>query len=230
MTTHDDVSLLNAAIKAGPASPPPQQAEGQRKIAIIGTHGTRKSTLVHLLVGRLKEQGINAGYLSEVASSCPLPINQKTTTEAQLWIMLTQIQREIELENRPYDYVVLDRCILDNYVYMQRAYDLMTARTTKDNNSMRIGADLLNGWFPTYDYVFKVDIPGGAGLADDGIRDTSSDFQLDVECRLQETCERLTIPNLHHISGSNEARLQKIMEILGRKAQPQLDEFMPKTP
>ena len=185
-----------------------------KKIGIIGTHGTRKSTLVHLLTGKLKEQGINTGYLSEVASSCPLPINQKSTLKAQFWIMLTQIKREIELENRPYDYLVLDRCVLDNYVYMRRAHDLLgKSSTDEDDNLMQLGTNLMERWVPTYSHLFKVDIPKGS-LVDDGIRDVSSDFQQDIELRMDALFDTLGISNLHHISGSNEARLQEIMNIL----------------
>ena len=201
----------------------------QVKIAIVGTHGTRKSTLVHLLVGKLKEEGLDAGYLSEVASSCPLPINQETTIKAQLWIMLTQIKREIELQSRPHEYLVLDRCVLDNYVYMKRAYELMepSRRTPADDEMMSMGERLMEGWLPTYTHVFKVDIPNADSLSPDGVRDTSSDFQKDVECRMQALCEKLKSKNVHHIGGSNEARLQKIMGIMRRKTQPDLEKFVP---
>src|SRR3989338_7998893 len=93
------------------------------KIAIVGTHSTRKTTLCHLLIGKLKEKRKDVSYLAELATSCPLPINKDASVDAQLWILLSQIKGEVELEAKPFEYIVLDRCILDNYVYFERASD-----------------------------------------------------------------------------------------------------------
>ena len=66
------------------------------KIALIGTHGTGKTTIAHELVAKLKKQKINADFLGELARHCPFPINEGTTKKSQLWIILNQILKEFE--------------------------------------------------------------------------------------------------------------------------------------
>ncbi|MFW6282422.1 MAG: hypothetical protein ACOC1P_00005, partial [Minisyncoccales bacterium] len=68
------------------------------KIAFLGTHGTGKTTLAHDLVTKLKKQGIDAGFLSEIARKCPFPLNEERTKKSQIWIILNQIIAEIEAE------------------------------------------------------------------------------------------------------------------------------------
>jgi len=47
-----------------------------RKIALIGTHGTGKTTLAHELTAESKKRGIHTEFLGELARECPLPINE----------------------------------------------------------------------------------------------------------------------------------------------------------
>lgn len=84
------------------------------KVAFIGTHGVGKTTLAYGLAMRLKELGANVGFLEEAARRCPLPINEQTNLEAQTWILMETIRREIELDN-VYTEIVCDRSVIDNY-------------------------------------------------------------------------------------------------------------------
>ena len=65
------------------------------KVAFIGTHGTGKTTLCYDLTAALKRQGFNADMVKEVARLSPLPINRKTSLDAQTWILMTQVAEEI---------------------------------------------------------------------------------------------------------------------------------------
>ena len=67
------------------------------KVAFIGTHGVGKTTLAFGMASRLKRLGANVGFLEEVARRCPFPINEDTSLEAQTWILVETIRREIEL-------------------------------------------------------------------------------------------------------------------------------------
>ena len=67
------------------------------KLAFIGTHGTGKTTLCYDLTAGLKRQGLNADMVKEVARLSPLPINRKTSLDAQTWILMTQVAEEIRL-------------------------------------------------------------------------------------------------------------------------------------
>jgi len=92
-----------------------------KKIGIIGTHGTGKTTICHDLVSALKKQDKNAEFLGEIAREAErvgFKLNQDTTLGAQKWILYTQMAREEEFENSgKTDYLVCDRCF-DNYIYL----------------------------------------------------------------------------------------------------------------
>ena len=64
------------------------------KLALIGSHGVGKTTLVYGLAARLKRRDVNLEVLVEVARRCPLPLNEDTNLAAQSWILHTQIADE----------------------------------------------------------------------------------------------------------------------------------------
>jgi adenylate kinase family enzyme len=138
------------------------------KIAFIGTHGTGKTTLAHSLVTNLKKSGIDTGFLSEIARSCPFPINQETTKKSQIWIILNQIIKEIEAEDA-YKIIVSDRSVLDGYCYYVRKF-----------GRSKIIEPLIIEHLKTYDKLIYVPIRKGL-LKKDKIRSTDSKFQKEVK-------------------------------------------------
>ena len=118
------------------------------KIAIIGTHGTFKTTLVYFLAGVLKAKGKSVGIIREMATACPYFKDGRGNILAQNWIILTQVQLERDYE-QIYDYVICDRSVVDNYIYAIQAYK-------KEEQP-------LPGWIEpfvlhhlkSYDYLFK---------------------------------------------------------------------------
>ena len=121
------------------------------KIAIIGTHGTFKTTLVYFLAGVLKAKGKSVGIIREMATACPYFKDGRGNILAQNWIILTQVQLERDYE-QIYDYVICDRSVVDNYIYAIQAYK-------KEEQP-------LPGWIEpfvlhhlkSYDYLFKTPI------------------------------------------------------------------------
>ena len=87
------------------------------KIAFIGTHGVGKTTLCYDLGAILKKRGLHVDLVKEVARLSPLPINRKTSLDAQMWILATQIAEEIRSAAH-HEVVVCDRSVLDNYAYL----------------------------------------------------------------------------------------------------------------
>ncbi len=140
------------------------------KIALIGTHGAGKTTLCFEIAARLKRRNVDVEVVREVARSCPLPINQETTTAAQEWILHTQMAWEIEAESR-HDVVLCDRSVLDNYCYLVHA----------------AGSDpawerFLDHWLPTYKIL--VHVPVFAAPSFDGVRAVDPTFQHQIELLL----------------------------------------------
>lgn len=108
----------------------------------------------------------------EVARTCPLPINRDTTVDAQAWILHTQVAREIAA-SADGGVVVCDRSVLDNYAYLvhsagrRAAYDALVAE-----------------WVRTYHGLFKVPVLDAPSF--DGRRDTSQEFQRDIDQLIDE--------------------------------------------
>lgn len=154
------------------------------KLAFIGTHGVGKTTLCYDLGAVLKKKGLHVDLVKEVARLSPLPINRKTSLEAQMWILTTQIAEEIRSAAH-HEVVVCDRSVLDNYAYLAFAA-----------GRQRWVEPLVNRWMKSYDLLFKVPMSGNASA--DGIRDTDEFFMRQIDRLVDELvgerglpCERL---------------------------------------
>ncbi|MEW5982934.1 MAG: ATP-binding protein [Acidobacteriota bacterium] len=137
------------------------------KVAFIGTHGTGKTTLCYDLAAALKRQGIDADVVKEVARLSPLPINRKTSLDAQTWILMNQIAEEIRASAQ-HDVVVCDRSALDNYAYLLFAC-----------GRQRPVERFVDYWMKSYDLLFKVPVVGAA--SPDGVRDTDDFFVRSID-------------------------------------------------
>jgi hypothetical protein len=86
--------------------------------AFSGTHGTGKTTAALEFASSLKKKypTKRIGFLSEVARTCPYPINQFINDKSQMWIFSTQISRELSMLSYN-DIVVSDRSAIDAIAY-----------------------------------------------------------------------------------------------------------------
>ena len=140
-----------------------------------------KTTLCYDLAGALKRGGVSVDMVKEVARLSPLPINRKTSLDAQTWILMTQVAEEIR--SKAYnDVVVCDRSALDNYAYMvlacgrQKPFERFVAH-----------------WMKTYDVLFKVPIAGAASA--DGIRDTDEFFMRSIDTLVDKLLAEMKVPH-----------------------------------
>lgn len=137
------------------------------KVAFIGTHGTGKTTLCYDLTAALKRHGVNVDMVKEVARLSPLPINRKTSLDAQTWILMTQVAEEIRSAS-VHDVVVCDRSVLDNYAYL--FYSCGRQKPIER---------FVDYWMKSYDLLIKVPIVDAA--AADGVRDTDEFFIRNID-------------------------------------------------
>ncbi|MAG79132.1 hypothetical protein CMI40_02035 [Candidatus Pacearchaeota archaeon] len=165
------------------------------KIALIGPHGTGKTTIAHELIVKLKKDGKNVEYLGEIARQCPFPINKNITKNAQEWIIFFQHIKELELKDKT-DIIICDRSILDGYTYY---YYLFGKNQLLEN--------FIKEKIKDYDLLIKVPIREGY-LKDDGVRDISKRFQEDIEIKFQELLKELNIPYQDY------ENLDRIIEII----------------
>lgn len=139
------------------------------KIAFIGSHSVRKTNAVHSFAGAVGRSGRSVEVGREVIRFNPLGLNEGATPQAQLWVLMAQIQQELELRAGA-DVLVTDRAVIDNYAYFLRATG---------------GADpfdvepLVRRWCGTYGLFVRLlpDIP----LRADGVRSTSDRFRNEIE-------------------------------------------------
>ncbi|HET6745650.1 MAG TPA: AAA family ATPase [Candidatus Limnocylindria bacterium] len=142
------------------------------KIAFIGSHSVRKSNAVHAFASAIGRAGHSVEVGREVVRFNPLGINEGATPEAQLWVLMAQVQQELELRNRA-EVLVTDRSVVDNFAYYLRVTG---------------GADpfavepLVRRWAQTYDLFVRL-LPDVA-LLPDGVRSTSDAFRDEIEAIL----------------------------------------------
>jgi nicotinamide riboside kinase len=154
---------------AVPCAVLPPVASTGLKIAFIGSHSIRKTNAVHSFAGAVGRSGRSVEVGREVIRHNPLGLNEGATPEAQLWVLMTQVQQELELRNRA-DVLVTDRAIIDNFAYFLRA--------TGGADPFDVKPFVVR-WCDTYDLMVRIlpDIP----LREDGVRSTSERFRSDIE-------------------------------------------------
>ncbi len=154
-----------------------------RKIAFIGSHSVRKTNAVHSFAGVVGQSGRSVEVGREVVRFNPLGLNEGATPEAQLWVLMTQIQQELELRNRA-EVVITDRAVIDNFAYM--------LRVTNGEDPFDV-LPLVRNWSGTYDLYVRLrpDTP----LLADGVRSTNDEFRDEIEEILDEIIPRCVDPN-----------------------------------
>ena len=148
------------------------------KIAIIGTHGTGKTTLAYRLCSEAKKRGKNAVILNETARSCPFPINEGSSLDGFLWMTGTQLAKEQLAVAHKSDYIVCDRSVIDHVAYVPlefargKIYEYMMYACT--------------AWLETYDKIFWVIPTSKKEIVNDGIRCVDPQFQQKIHQRFEE--------------------------------------------
>jgi nicotinamide riboside kinase len=144
------------------------------KIAFIGSHSVRKTNAVHSFAGAVGRSGRSVEVGREVVRFNPLGFNEGATPEAQLWVLVSQVQQELELRNRA-EVLVTDRAVVDNFAYF--------LRVTGNEDPFSV-EPLIRAWAVTYDLFVRL-LPD-VGLQDDGVRSTSDAFRNEIEEILDE--------------------------------------------
>jgi len=165
-----------------------------KKVALIGSHGIRKTTHCHGLVACLKKSGVNAEYLPEFSRYSPFPINESTTEESQRWILYKQLLSETESLLLKPEVLVCDRGVIDNYAYFVRAFGRRPALDPLIHEQSR-----------AYDAIFKVPLLGQP-IEDDGVRSTDQKFQQEIDLIVDSLLQDFSIPFINFTSPEDSCR------------------------
>ena len=144
------------------------------KIAFVGSHGIRKSTSVVAFCATLSRAGQSWELMREVVRDSPLGLNEGATSQAQLWVLATQVSRELEQSPKA-DVLVSDRSVVDNYAYFLRAAG------REDVYALH---SFIAAWARTYTLVVR--LRPDVKLVADGVRSTSDAFRDEIEAILDE--------------------------------------------
>jgi len=158
------------------------------KIAIIGTHGTGKTTLSYNLAAHYKSLGKSVKIVQEVARSCPFPINEKMTIEAAKWIFLEHARKELEAKKN--QVIISDRSVFDSFVYAEY-FKLEDELFFEYSN---LAFQKLN----QYDKLIYV--RPNLFIQDDGVRSKDKEFQSSID---QLFAHKLKGKMYHEIYSSN---------------------------
>jgi nicotinamide riboside kinase len=151
------------------------------KIAFTGSHGIRKTTAAHAFAAVMQRAGHAVEFGREVVRDNPLGINEGATGEAQLWVLMSQVRRELELAPKA-EVVVTDRGVVDNFAYYLRA-------AQGDPFSVE---PLMRAWCRTYDLVVR--LTPDVALRADGTRSTNDAFRDEIEAILDRVMPDLLRP------------------------------------
>jgi nicotinamide riboside kinase len=135
--------------------------------------------------------------VKEVARLSPLPINRKTSLDAQTWILVTQVAEEIR-SGSAHDIVVCDRSVLDNYAYLVFACGRQKAIER-----------FVDHWMKTYDVLIKV--PMIAPAAEDGVRDTDEFFVRSIDQLVDTLLAEKKIPHCRLDAASRDGWVSQAM-------------------
>jgi hypothetical protein len=182
-----------------PGVPKPSRPAGGRPptIAVIGSHGVRKSSAVAGFAAACARLGLRVATLGEVIRTSPLGHNEAATPAAQLWVIATQIAREIEA-GTGVDVLVTDRSVVDNYAYYRRA--------ATDDDPFGV-EPLVRRWAAGYARHLRLlpDVP----LVADGFRSPAPEFRDAIEALLDRIVPDLVPPDRIVTMAASEVTVER---------------------
>lgn len=159
------------------------------KFAIVGTHGSGKTTTLDYVVKTLQwiefppamEDGF--GTADEVARLCPYrPLGENGSFKAQNWILLNQILHENDKKEETLS--IFDRSVFDQLAYVM-ALNKRGRINDKKLDYLRTTAFNWDELYP-YDALFWLSPLGEEGLKDDDeLRSKNLEFQKEIHQNLQ---------------------------------------------
>jgi nicotinamide riboside kinase len=190
-------SAVQATSISGVPNPSRPNADRPPTIAVIGSHGVRKSTAVAGIAAACAGLGMRVAMLGEVIRTSPLGHNESATPEAQLWVIATQIAREIETGARV-DVLIADRSVVDNYAYYRRA--------AGDDDPFAV-EPLVRRWAAGYARHLRLlpDVP----LVDDGFRSPAPAFRDEIEAILDRIVPDLVPRDRLTAMGASEVTVDR---------------------
>jgi predicted ATPase len=140
-----------------------------KRIAIFGTHGAAKTTLVYKLAAYFKGQDKNVTVIHETARQCPFPINQTVVFQTTLYVVASQLKKELDAEAQGFEIAISDRTLSDAFIYINFF--------ERDNALTQSLEQFCIEWMKQYDVLIYLEPSEGFIPTEDGKRATDLNFQ-----------------------------------------------------
>lgn len=171
--------------------------EGEMKIGVTGSHGVGKTTLSKLIAGRERYK-----LLPETprqALQLGFEINENTPIETEFWIF----GKQLEMEKIAHDNYIADKCFIDLLAYARHIF-------SNKPDFIRVLYEITKKAVKNYDVVIY--LPAGEfPIEDDGIRSTDLKFQLAIDELILEILKEFNV-NFLKVTGTPEERYRKAVE------------------
>ena len=140
-----------------------------KKIAIFGTHGSAKTTLVYKLAAYCKMQDKNVKVIHETARQSPFPINTDAVYQTTLHVVASQLKEELEAEAEGCEISISDRSLSDAFIYINHL--------ERDNELTQSLEKFCMQWIKQYNVLIYLEPAEGYKITDDGKRACDTDYQ-----------------------------------------------------
>ncbi len=179
------------------------------KVSFTGAQSTGKTTLLNKCKEVYKDYKFVDEVTRYVRKTYDVKINEIGGTETQLYILAEHIKNHLRADEN----LMLDRCILDGYVYTKYQVD----QDKVAHNVLEAFNGVFNTLFDKLDYVFYTD-PSDVKLVDDGERSANSKFRNDIIEIFEDIITYKMSPKnkqkVIRLKGSVEKRMQTIEKYL----------------
>jgi thymidylate kinase len=179
------------------------------RVSFTGAQSTGKTTLLNKCKEVYKDYKFVDEVTRYVRKTYDVKINEVGGTETQLYILAEHIKNHL----RPEDNLMLDRCILDGYVYTK--YQVMNGKVKED--VLHAFNSVFNLLFDKLDYVFYTD-PLDVKLVDDGERSVDLNFRKTIINLFDDLITyKMSSKNREKViklSGTVEERMQTVEKYL----------------
>lgn len=179
------------------------------RVSFTGAQSTGKTTLLNKCKEVYKDYKFVDEVTRYVRRTYDVKINEIGGTETQLYILAEHIKNHL----KPDENLILDRCILDGYVYTK--YQVVNGKVSEQvlhafNGVFAVLIDKL-------DYIFYTD-PSDVKLIDDGERSVDFKFREDIIAMFEDLITYKLSPKnkqkIIRLSGTVEERMKIIEEYL----------------
>lgn len=143
-----------------------------KRIAIFGTHGAAKTTLVYKLAAHYKMNDKNVIVIHETARQSPFPINTDAVYQTTLFVVASQLQKELKAEAEGFEIAISDRALSDAFIYINHL---------KRGNTLTESLEVFClEWVKQYDVLVYLEPSEGYAITSDGVRASDQKYQLAI--------------------------------------------------